>query len=183
MDHVSKNFVEASVVGVGLPHDEVADFAARLNLKKGERKVEPQKYYGGAEIRKESGGGLAYVALTVEGAGYVICHTYFPALRGKIRIAVCKEVKTIHGCSLLFLLCLPHPNRFNKPKDVIASALAQRVLGSGPRTKRGLGGGGLAAVTKDTPVESAASGFSASYSDSGLLGVFITASSCCVEQV
>jgi len=141
LDFVAKNFVEAAVVGVGLPHEQVVDFAGRLNIKPGSRTVEPQKYHGGAEIRKESGGDIAYVALAIEGAP------------------------------------------FTKQKEQIAAALVHRALGSGPRTKFGFGSGKLNAATKDTKKESVASGFSTSYSDSGLIGVFIYASCCCAGDV
>ena len=68
-EHVNSNFIEASVVGLGLPHDSVVAFAKQLNLKESSsRAVEASKFYYGAEIRKESGSDLAYVTLGFEGA-------------------------------------------------------------------------------------------------------------------
>jgi len=72
--------------------------------------------------------------------------------------------------------------RWNNPKEMIAAALLHRALGSGPRVKYGNSKGALNAATK-TPIESVASGFSASYTDSGLVGAFLTASHCCIEKV
>jgi len=136
---VSENFGSASIVGIGLPHDQVLEFAGRFQLPKKVSTVQPQKYHGG-EIRKESGGQFAYVALALEGRGW------------------------------------------NNPKEMIAAALLHRALGSGPRVKYGNSKGALNAATK-TPIESVASGFSASYTDSGLVGAFLTASHCCIEKV
>jgi len=65
---------------------------------------------------------------------------------------------------------------------MIAAALLHRALGSGPRVKYGNSKGALNAATK-TPIESVATGFSASYTDSGLVGAFLTASHCCIEKV
>jgi len=139
---VAANFREAAVVGVGIPHEQVLDFARRLGVREGTRSIESSKYHGGAEVRKEAAGGLAYVALAVQGAG------------------------------------------LNKPKEMVAAALVHRALGSGPRTKRGVNSSGkLVAATKATPLESVATGFSTSYSDTGLLGVFLIANTCCIEQL
>lgn len=69
MEHVNANFIEASVVALGMPHDQALEFARRLNLKQaGGRNVEPSRFYYGGEIRKESDIELGYVALGVEGA-------------------------------------------------------------------------------------------------------------------
>jgi ubiquinol-cytochrome c reductase core subunit 2 len=140
--YVNSNFKEASVVAVGLPHEQVLDFARRLGIRSGARSTEASRYHGGAEVRKEAAGDLAYVAVALQGAGV------------------------------------------DKPKEMIAGALIQRVLGSGPRTKRGVNSSGkLIAATKATPLESVATGFSTSYSDSGLVGVFLIAHNCCIEQL
>jgi len=45
------------------------EFAGRFKLPSNVSTVEAQKYHGG-EIRKESGGEFAYVALAMEGKGY-----------------------------------------------------------------------------------------------------------------
>jgi predicted Zn-dependent peptidase len=127
---------------VGLPHEQVLDFARRLGIRSGARSTEASRYHGGGEVRKEAAGDLAYVAVALQGAGV------------------------------------------DKPKEMIAGALIQRVLGSGPRTKRGVNSSGkLIAATKATPLESVATGFSTSYSDSGLVGVFLIAHNCCIEQL
>jgi ubiquinol-cytochrome c reductase core subunit 2 len=141
-EHVDSNFTEASVVALGMPHDQVVAFANQLNLKSaGSRTVEPSKFYYGGEIRKESGEELAYVTIGFEGAP------------------------------------------LSKPKDVIAAALVHRALGVGARTKRGMNPGGkLDTVSRNTPKESLAAGFSASYTDSGIVGAYLVASSCCIEQ-
>jgi len=142
LEYVSKNFCEASVVAVGLPHERVLDFVARLNIKSGNRQVKPSKFIAGSEIRKESASSLAYVALAIEGG------------------------------SLL------------KPKDTVTSALVQRALGSGPRTKRGVNAGGkLTAAVGDSADNASVTAFSVNYSDSGLLGVVIASTPCSVDTV
>jgi len=66
---VSSNFVDAVVVGVGMPHQQALDFASRLNLKapSSPRSTEAAKFTGGADLRKETTDNLSYVALAVEG--------------------------------------------------------------------------------------------------------------------
>lgn len=66
---VQGNFNQASVVGVGLPHEQVEDFASRLNLKSTKAALAGEtKFHAGADLRKETNDALAYVALAVEGA-------------------------------------------------------------------------------------------------------------------
>jgi len=61
-------------------------------------------------------------------------------------------------------------------KKATAAALVQRALGSGPRSKRGIvAGGKLTSLLGDAEVEASATGFSASYTDAGLVGVCIAA--------
>ncbi|OXA56309.1 cytochrome b-c1 complex subunit 2, mitochondrial [Folsomia candida] len=75
---------------------------------------------------------------------------------------------------------------FTNQKNFITAALVHRALGSGPRTKRGLNSGGkLSAATSGDGVslKASSSAFSSNYSDSGILGVFITATPCTVEAV
>jgi predicted Zn-dependent peptidase len=141
---VKKNFTEASVVGVGVSHDELKAFAKRLRLPEGEgRTIEKSTFIGGADVRKENASGLAYVALAVEGAS------------------------------------------FGDTKAQIASALVQRALGSGPRTKRGLNLGGKlsSVVSGDLNLKAGVTTFSTNYTDSGLVGVFIAATPCSVDGV
>lgn len=82
---------------------------------------------------------------------------------------------------IFFYIC-----RFTNQKNFITAALVHRALGSGPRTKRGLNSGGkLSAATSGDGVslKASSSAFSSNYSDSGILGVFITATPCTVEAV
>jgi hypothetical protein len=67
---VKANFADASVVAVGIPHEQAVDFASRLNVKTGggSRTTIPGKFHAGGEIRKETTDRLSYVALAVEGA-------------------------------------------------------------------------------------------------------------------
>jgi len=69
-NYVKSNFGEATVVAVGLPHDQVKTFASRLKLQGAgtDRTSQPSKFAGGTELRKETNSDLAYVALAVEGA-------------------------------------------------------------------------------------------------------------------
>jgi len=139
---VNSNFGQACVVGIGLPHEKVIEFASRLNVKAQVGKPIPGQFHPGSEVRKETNDQLAYVALAIEGAG------------------------------------------INNPKGQVASALAQRVLGAGARTKRGLNCGGklLSAVVAGNDTEVAATGFSANYADSGILGVFVAATPQLIDQ-
>jgi len=65
---VKNNFVEASVVGVGVHHDELRAYASRLPLPDTARTIQKSTYHAGSELRKETNVGLAYVALAIEGA-------------------------------------------------------------------------------------------------------------------
>lgn len=64
---VKENFLEAAVVGVGMPHEQAVDFASRLNLSGGQKASTLAKYNPGADLRKETNDRLAYVALAVQG--------------------------------------------------------------------------------------------------------------------
>jgi hypothetical protein len=70
-EFVKNNFVEASVVGVGIHHEDLKGFASRLRLKGGDRSITKSTYFPGSELRKDTSNGLAYVALAIEGASYV----------------------------------------------------------------------------------------------------------------
>jgi ubiquinol-cytochrome c reductase core subunit 2 len=128
-DYVKNNFVEASVVGVGLSQEDTANFASTLNISSRDRQLSPTKF-GGGEYRKNKGGDLAYVAVVAEGS------------------------------------------TLSDPKLSIASALAQRVLGSVSRAKRGVPAGKLSGLNGDS---SSVNAISANYTDGGLFGVFIAA--------
>ncbi len=66
--YMKSNFIEAAVVGVGMPHEQVADFASRLNFKPDSSRTDvASKYYPGSDLRKETIDRLAYVALAVQG--------------------------------------------------------------------------------------------------------------------
>jgi predicted Zn-dependent peptidase len=84
---------------------------------------------------------------------------------------------------MLIVFCVK--KRYTSPKDLVASALVHRVLGSGARTKGGINSGGKisAAVSGDIGLKANATTFSSNYADSGLLGVFIAATPCSVEGV
>lgn len=130
-DFVQKNFIEASVVGVGVSNETASRIAKRLKVKPGERSCVTKAEVYSTEIRKDTGGDFAYVALAIQGSG------------------------------------------LGNPKEMMASAIAQRALGSAPRSKRGNTVGKLASVSNDY---SSVSAFSANYSDAGILGVFIVGS-------
>lgn len=69
-EFVQNNFVEASVVGIGVGHDVTSKVARRLRLTPRDRTVEASKFYS-HEIRKETSGDVAFVALAIQGAGSV----------------------------------------------------------------------------------------------------------------
>ena len=61
----------AAVVGVGVDHGELVCFAQNLPLDSGAGPAESAaKYYGG-DVRIDTAGDLAHVAIAVEGARYV----------------------------------------------------------------------------------------------------------------
>lgn len=136
-DFVKKNFVHASIVGVGVSQEVATRFTQNLGLEKGDNTALPCKFSSG-EIRKEIGGDLAYVCIALEGAG------------------------------------------LNDRKSALVGAVVQRALGSGPRTKRGNNSGGK--LSGANSVQSSASGFSASYSDSGILGAYIIGTPNAIQQ-
>lgn len=140
---VSSNFGQACVVGVGLSHKKVEEFASRLDSKGGNGQTEAGKFHAGDELRKETNDDLAYVALAIEGSGVA------------------------------------------NAKGQAACALAQRVLGAGARTKRGLNCGGKLAstVVAGNDTEVAATAFNASYADTGLLGVYVATTPKLIDQV
>lgn len=142
-EFVTNNFTQASVVGIGIPHEQVAEFASRLNVNGEVGKTRPGKFNPGSELRKETSDGLAYVALAIEGAG------------------------------------------LNDAKGQIASALAQRILGSGPRTKRGLNASGklLTTVVSGNETDVSATAINANYSDTGLLGIVVAAGPKLIDTV
>lgn len=57
----------AAVVGVGIPHDHLVAFAQSLSLKAGQVNAGSSKVHSG-EVRVETGGSAAYVAVATEGA-------------------------------------------------------------------------------------------------------------------
>jgi ubiquinol-cytochrome c reductase core subunit 2 len=133
-DFVSRNFGQACVIGVGLPHEQVQDFTNRLDLKGAGGSGSGSKFHAGADLRKETGDKRVYVALALEGA---------PA---------------------------------NDPKRATAAALVHRALGASPRICGGsVSGGKLSAAVGDSDTKATVMGFSASYSDSGMVGAYIAA--------
>jgi ubiquinol-cytochrome c reductase core subunit 2 len=66
---VAANFVEASVVGLGVEHAFAEKIAKRLKVEPKAREVQPSKFYS-HEIRKDLAGDLAYVAVATHGAGF-----------------------------------------------------------------------------------------------------------------
>jgi hypothetical protein len=67
-------------------------------------------------------------------------------------------------------------NSLADSKKAAAAALVQRALGAGARSKRGINAGSkLLSALGDADVEANASGFSASYTDTGLVGVYLAA--------
>lgn len=67
--YVASHFVsnKAAVVGLGVNHTELVNYAQSLELEGGKGESTPCKYKGG-EVRKDKGGDLAYVAIAGEGA-------------------------------------------------------------------------------------------------------------------
>jgi len=67
----------------------------------------------------------------------------------------------------------------------MTSALVQRALGAGARTKRGdnLGGKLSTVLSGDVSLKAGATTFSSNYADSGLLGIFIAATPCSANGV
>lgn len=57
----------AAVVGVGIPHDILVSYAQSLSLKAGSGKVAASKMHAG-EVRQETAGDLAFVAVAAAGA-------------------------------------------------------------------------------------------------------------------
>lgn len=95
---VNANFGSASIVGIGMPHDQVVNFAGRFKLPQKVSAVEPQKYFGG-EVRKESGGNYAYVALAVEGRGYENLIWFSLKIFTKLEYALQLEQSEGNDCS------------------------------------------------------------------------------------
>ncbi len=75
-------------------------------------------------------------------------------------------------------------NRLSDPKKATAAALVQRALGARPRIRGGLSPNSkLYPALGDGDVKTTAVGFSASYSDSGLVGVYLVAPPKRIEAV
>ncbi|XP_017779811.1 PREDICTED: cytochrome b-c1 complex subunit 2, mitochondrial [Nicrophorus vespilloides] len=69
--YVASNFLSgrAAVIGVGVDHDSLAQYAQGLELETGDGHVEKSPYMGG-EIRSDKGGNMAYFAIGTESVGY-----------------------------------------------------------------------------------------------------------------
>merc|ERR1712212_275629 len=70
---VSKHFTSnrAALLGVGISHSSLTKFADLLHLESGAGPTSTASKYAGGELRVETGGGLAYVALAADTAGVV----------------------------------------------------------------------------------------------------------------
>merc|ERR1719470_519870 len=70
---VSKHFTtnRAALLGVGVSHSALTKFADLLHLESGAGPSATASKYAGGELRVETGGGLAYVALAADTAGVV----------------------------------------------------------------------------------------------------------------
>jgi len=70
---VSKHFTSnrAALLGVGISHSSLTKFADLLHLESGAGPSTTASKYAGGELRVETGGGLAYVALAADTAGVV----------------------------------------------------------------------------------------------------------------
>eukprot|EP00092_Neocalanus_flemingeri_P004105 GFUD01004417.1.p1 GENE.GFUD01004417.1~~GFUD01004417.1.p1 ORF type:complete len:447 (-),score=104.56 GFUD01004417.1:452-1792(-) len=70
---VSKHFTtnRAALLGIGVSHSALTKFADLLHLDTGAGPAGTASKYSGGELRVETGGGLAYVALAADTAGVV----------------------------------------------------------------------------------------------------------------
>jgi len=70
---VSQHFTtsRSAMVGLGVPHDKMVKYAELMNLESGAGPSNVASKYIGGELRTETGGGLAYVALAANCAGAV----------------------------------------------------------------------------------------------------------------
>merc|ERR1712055_1242632 len=70
---VSKHFTSnrAALLGVGISHNTLTKFGDLLHLESGAGPSATASKYAGGELRVETGGGLAYVALAADTAGVV----------------------------------------------------------------------------------------------------------------
>jgi len=70
---VAKTFTagRAAVVGIGIPHATLAKYADMVTLEAGPGAACVASKYSGGEIRKESGGNIAYVAIAGDASGAV----------------------------------------------------------------------------------------------------------------
>jgi len=68
---VAKNFTtgRAALVGINMPHAELAKYAELLNLEAGAGPSAVASKFNGGEARNESGGDLAYIALAAAAPG------------------------------------------------------------------------------------------------------------------
>merc|ERR1711931_507159 len=70
---VSQHFTtsRSAMVGLGVPHDKMVKYSELMNLESGVGPSNVASKYSGGELRTETGGGLAYVALAANCAGAV----------------------------------------------------------------------------------------------------------------
>jgi len=72
-EFVAKHFTagRAAVVGLGIPHATLTKYADLVTLEAGSGAGSPASKYAGGEMRKETGGKLAYVAIAGDAPGAV----------------------------------------------------------------------------------------------------------------
>lgn len=129
----SKHFTSgrAALLGVGISHQALTKFAELLKLEAGAGPGTLASKFSATELRSETGGGMAYVAL----AGQTV---------GAVSVA-----------------------------EAMSNLLLQRILGSGPSVKYGVGSGLLAQAAAGVGGNCAASGVCQMYSDAGLIGALV----------
>lgn len=66
--YVAENFTtnRTAVVGLGVNHEQLVQYAQNMCLESGDSDSSPSKYYGG-EVRSEKGGELTYIAIGAQG--------------------------------------------------------------------------------------------------------------------
>jgi len=129
----SKHFTSgrAALLGVGISHSALTKFAELLKLEAGAGPGNLASKFTSAELRSESGGGMACVAIAGQTAGAV------------------------------------------SVAEAMSNLLLQRILGSGPSVKYGVGNGLLSQAAAGVGGNVAASGVCQMYSDAGLIGALV----------
>eukprot|EP00088_Acartia_fossae_P020155 TRINITY_DN21814_c0_g1_i4.p1 TRINITY_DN21814_c0_g1~~TRINITY_DN21814_c0_g1_i4.p1 ORF type:complete len:446 (-),score=115.99 TRINITY_DN21814_c0_g1_i4:123-1460(-) len=130
----------AALLGVGISHSALTKYAELLKLESGSGPSNVATKFTAAELRQETPGGMAYVALGAQTAGAV------------------------------------------NVAEAMSNLLLQRILGSGPSVKYGVGSGLLSAAAASAGGNAAASGICQMYSDAGLVGALVVSEASCAGK-